>query len=85
MTTANTQEDKDMEESPFEVSDIEVSNGKFLWLIPKKYVKSLYGASHGIAALTSLVLGNYLFRCSVVLGDNGTDDDDPFLKKIKLT
>lgn len=38
--------------------------------LTKKYVKTLYGAIHGISSLLSLVLGHYLFIKIVVLGFN---------------
>ena len=45
------------EESPFEISDNEIGNGKFMTIIPMRYVKSFIGATHGVASIGSLLLG----------------------------
>jgi hypothetical protein len=45
-------------------------DGFFLGVVNKKYVKTLYGAIHGISSLLSVVLGHYLFIKRVLLGCN---------------
>lgn len=45
---------------------------RFLGIVPTRYVKTVYGALHGLLSMLSLVLGNILFIAKVLVGSNDT-------------